>query len=50
MYIERYTSSPRSSAFSQKADAISLGAALVTNNTTDFKNIPGLYLVDWVEP
>ena len=28
--------------------AISISAALVTNNTADFRDIPGLDLVDWV--
>ena len=30
--------------------AISLGAVLVTNNTTHFVNVPGLMLDNWVSP
>ncbi len=32
------------------AVAIAQGLILVTNNTKDFQNIPGLTLVDWLTP
>lgn len=31
------------------AHALSLGAALVTNNTREFKRVPGLVVVDWIK-
>ena len=32
------------------AHALSLGVALVTNNTREFNRVPKLIVVDWIEP